>query len=237
MDKEAGLRGAIGSGLMSAARWLGKPLAKLFGGGAAPEALHTVTMPPTFGNVMAGKATAEAMHAAQQPTNLGRVGHALGGALNNPMAQMGLLIGAGPLIEGGMALFRGEDPRQAQAHAAQQAGMQLAQASTLGDNKAVAALSQHHGLQPAVSQALQMAWGHPQLRSSFANQEQAANFVYQLGQHAQLNPKLTGQQLLQIVLNQGKTASARPWWKTVRQAAAPPGLLSFAGRLLSMRRG
>ena len=150
--------------------------------------------PPSFGDVMAGKAPVDKLNLA--PKRPGLL------SMENPwtaqMLPLGVLMGAPMALDA----MKGEDPQQARIRAAQGAGMHLAQAASLNDPAAFQQVVGSKGMHPAVSQALTAMWQDRRYRPMLANQDAAANLVYQMHEHLRTNPQLTGQQLAQVMSNQ-----------------------------------
>ena len=192
LQKEA-ILGAVGRGLMTGGRWLGsKSLAGAKGVVSKVRGAPAASAIPEQFQAMARGTPA--------PGRIARV-------LENPMAQMGLFMGAQPAIEGVGSLLSGPDPQQQAAKASQNVGMRLAQAASLNDPAGISSITGSQGQHPAISQALTSMWSNPQTRQMFSNQDVASNAVYQMHQHLKLNPQLTGDQLATVVGNQmGKTA-------------------------------
>ena len=138
---------------------------------------------------------------------------ATGKELRNQAPMIGAMTLAPPLMDAGSnAIFGHSDP-QAKARAAQQVGMHLAQAASLNDQEAFQQTINSKGMNPQVSQALQLMWQDENMRGSLANQDTAANTVYQLHQHLQTNPNLTGQQLAEVMRHQKAGADQLYWLK------------------------
>jgi hypothetical protein len=120
------------------------------------------------------------------------------------VGQLGLLMGAQPAVE--MAMGGHGNPQQDRADAARHVGMSVAQAASLGDDQGFQKVLSSPGMHPAVGDAHNRMW-NSRSRPVLANQDAAANAVYQMHQHLRLNPNLTGAQLTQI-MGQQKLAAA-----------------------------
>jgi hypothetical protein len=167
----------------------------------------------SMGDVMAGKGNhASSLGSMHRGLDAAEAARGAGPAWYSPNHQVGMLgtmMVAPPLIEGGINMLRGQDPQQQKIQAAQRMGMGLAQAASLGDEGAFGQITGTKGMNPAVSQALQHMWANPETRQHLANQESAANLVYQMHQHLGMNPHLDGAQLAQVMSNQmGKAGAA-----------------------------
>lgn len=220
----ASTRRSVAGGMLNAGSKMEAAGAARVAAGARPAT--------TFGDVMAGKAPASGLDLAPRGPSLLSMQH----PLTSQMLPLGVLMGAPMALEG----MKGEDPQQARVRAAQGAGMHLAQAASLNDANAFQQVVGDKSMNPAVSQALTMMWQNRRTRPLLANQDAAANLVYQMHEHLRTNPQLTGQQLAQVMSNQ-KMASDLNGLEAVEKNSAvklaisrwrtPEGLQAIGRRL------
>jgi hypothetical protein len=147
-----------------------------------------------------------------------------GGGLGGMAMLTGGMMAAEPVF----SAMRGPDRQAQQVQAAQGMGMHLAQAASLNDENAFHRIVSSPGMHPTVSQALTSMWGDRGARTALANQDTAANTIYQMHQHLQTNPQLTGDQLASVMGHQKLGAEKRAIHPLV-QYMLEAGLLTGAG--------